>query len=145
MFIIPAQKCSLLHYSCSKSFVIPLFLLKLSLFHYSSQKKHTLFHYSKNKISVIRMPLFLFSPRVTCIKESLSNDDGNTMSLEKKIWAILNYCTLQLFHDWIIQELYLYGQLTRFAKGGKMAKLVISLTKTWFSENCSSSIFFSLF
>ena len=138
MFVIALFLLKKFRYSIipAQTFIIPLFL----------PKKHTLFHYSKNKISVIRMPLFLFSPRVTCIKESLSNDDGNTMSLEKKIWAILNYCTLQLFHDWIIQELYLYGQLTRFAKGGKMAKPVISLTKTWFSENCSSSIFFfSLF
>ena len=51
--IIPAQKFSLFHYSCSKIFIMPLFL----------PKKHTLFHYSKNKISVILIPLFLFSPR----------------------------------------------------------------------------------
>ena len=50
--IIPAQKFSLFHYSCSKIFIIPLFL----------PKNHTLFHYSKNKISVILIPLFLFSP-----------------------------------------------------------------------------------
>ena len=37
-------------------FVIPLFL----------PKKYTLFHYSKNKISVILISLFLFSPRIRC-------------------------------------------------------------------------------
>ena len=46
--------CSSFHSdSCSKIFIIPLFL----------PKKHTLFRYSKNKTSVILLLLFLFSPR----------------------------------------------------------------------------------
>ena len=48
--VIPAQKFSLFHYSCSKIFVIPLFLLKN--FHYSiiPPKIAQLFHQFKNKI-----------------------------------------------------------------------------------------------
>ena len=59
--------------------------------------------------------------RWLALKGSLSNDDSNTTSLEKKDCAILNYCNLQLFQfglflqracDWIIQELYLSGRLS---------------------------------
>ena len=54
--------CSLFRYSCSKIFVIPLFLLKNFRYSIIPAQKAQLFHYSKNKISVILIPLFLFSP-----------------------------------------------------------------------------------
>ena len=49
------MKCSLFHYSCSKISIIPV--QKISLFRYSR----------KTKISVILIPLFLFTPPMSTI------------------------------------------------------------------------------
>ena len=65
----------LFRHSCSKIFVIPLFLLKKFLYSIIPPKKHTLFHYSKKKISVILIPLFLFSPRIFSVTGLSSHED----------------------------------------------------------------------
>ena len=60
-------------------FVIPLFLLKNFLYSIIPPKKHTLFHYSKNKISVILIKSFLFSPRIFSV---------TGLSIHEDIYAI---------------------------------------------------------
>ena len=55
------MKSSLFHYSCSKIFIIPLFQSRKSHYSVIPEKPRPLFHYSTAKISVILIPLFLFT------------------------------------------------------------------------------------
>ena len=61
MFIIPAGKFSLSHYSSKKELTIPL---KKSTYSIIPPHKMALLHYSNKKISVIHTPLFLFTPQI---------------------------------------------------------------------------------